>query len=50
MTKTKIKHGADIVSGADRVLKKIGLKGLPELHLYNTSGKKYLYCGENSPM
>ena len=46
----EIKKAGDIVSGADKVLKKIGLKGLPELHLYNTSGKKYSYCGENLPM
>ena len=50
--KAKIKHrnAGDIASGADKVLKKIGLKGLPELHLYNTSGKKYSYCGENTSM
>jgi hypothetical protein len=28
--------------GADKLLKKIGFKGLPELHLIDTSGKNIL--------
>jgi hypothetical protein len=42
-------RAGDLVSGADKLLKKIGFKGLPELHLIDTSGKKYSYCGEKLP-
>lgn len=43
--------GGDIVSTADKFLKKIGIKsGLPELHLRTTSLKKYGFCGKFLPM
>jgi hypothetical protein len=32
-------RAGDLVSGADKLLKKIGFQGLPELHLIDTSGK-----------
>ena len=41
-------RAGDLVSGADKLLKK-RFKGLPELHLIDTSGKKYSYCGEKLP-
>jgi hypothetical protein len=37
--------GEDIVSGADKLLNKIGFKGLPELHARILGGKKYSYLG-----
>ena len=41
-------YGGDIVSKADSLLKKVGFKGLPELHMRTTSGKKYSYCGQTN--
>ena len=44
------KEGGDFVSGLDSTIKKIGFKGLPELHLYTTKGKKYSYCGPGTDL
>ena len=48
--KHKHKHGGDIVSGADKLLKKIGFKGLPELHMRTLTGKKYNFCGPGTKL
>jgi hypothetical protein len=40
-------RAGDLVSGADKLLKKIGFKGLPELHLIDTSGKNILIAVRN---
>ena len=44
------KTGGDFVSALDSAVKKVGFKGLPELHLYTTSGKKYSYCGPGTDL